>query len=174
MAILAAGRSRTPTSELWPDTVDRTVTIRSGFVAMLPHWVIFWILLSATCGYALWRGRKYERIAALVFVSATILSILGSSPLPVRYVGIATGDVIVDTAVLFALVAIALVSDRFWPLWAAGLQLVDSMSHVMKAIDADLLPKVYGAAERFWSYPILLVLFIGAWRQHRRNREQEP
>jgi hypothetical protein len=66
-------------------------------------------------------------------------------------------------------VAIALVSDRFWPLWAAGLQLVDSMSHVLKAIDADLLPKVYGAAERFWSYPILLILLIGAWRQHRRT-----
>ena len=148
--------------------------MRSPFLAMLPHWIIFWILLSATCGHALWRGRKYERIAALVFVSATILSMLGSSPLPVRYVRIATGDVIVDNAVLVALLAIALVSDRFWPLWAAGLQLVDNMSHLMKAIDANMLPKVYGAAERFWSYPILLVLFIGAWRQRRRNCEHKP
>ena len=148
--------------------------MRSPFLAMLPHWIIFWILLSATCGYALWRGRKYERIAALVFVSATILSILGSSPLPVRYVRIATGDVIVDNAVLVALLAIALVSDRFWPLWAAGLQLVDNMSHLMKAIDANMLPKVYGTAKRFWSYPILLVLFIGAWRQRRRNCQHKP
>lgn len=136
------------------------------------HVIVFWLLLLVSCGYALWRGRKYERLAALVFVTATILSILGSSPLPVRYVGIATGDLVVDTAVLLALLAIALLSDRFWPLWAAGLQLVDSMSHVMKAIDADLIPQVYGAAERFWSFPILLVLLIGAWRQHRRTREQ--
>ena len=50
-------------------------------------------------------------------------------------------------------------SDRFWPLWVAGLQLIDSMSHLMKAIDADLLPTAYGAAERFWSYPILFILF---------------
>lgn len=135
---------------------------------------LFWLLLLVSCGYALWRGRKYERIAALVFVTATIVSILAHSPLRGRYVGIEISDVIVDTAVLFAIVAIALVSDRFWPLWAAGLQLVDSMSHVLKAIDADLIPQAYGAAERFWSYPILLVLLIGAWRQHRRNCEQKP
>jgi hypothetical protein len=136
------------------------------------HVVVFWLLLLVSCGYALWRGRKYERLAALVFVTATILSILGSSPLRARYAGIATGDMVVDTAVLLALVAIALVSDRFWPLWAAGLQLVDSMSHVMKAIDADLIPKVYGAAERFWSFPILIILLVGAWRQHQRANEE--
>ena len=43
--------------------------------------ILFWLLLLVSCGYALWRGRKYERIAALVFVTATILSILGHSPL---------------------------------------------------------------------------------------------
>jgi len=136
------------------------------------HVIVFDVLLLVSCGYALWRGRKYERIAALVFVAATILSVLGSSPLPARYVGIATGDLIVDTGVLAALVAIALVSDRFWPLWAAGLQLVDSMSHVMKAIDANMIPSVYGAAERFWSFPILLVLLVGAWRSHRRSQRE--
>jgi len=137
---------------------------------MLPHWIIFWLVLFATCGYALWRGRKYERIAASVFIAATVVSILMRSPLHGRYYGIETSDLIIDTAVLAAVIAIALASDRFWPLWAAGLQLVDSMSHMMKAIDADLLPHVYGAAERFWSYPILIILFIGAWRQDRRSR----
>jgi hypothetical protein len=139
---------------------------------MLPHWIIFWIVLLASCGYALWRGRKYERIAALVFISATVLSILGHTPHG-RYVAVEASDLIVDSAVLVAVVAIALVSDRFWPLWAAGLQLVDSMSHVLKAIDVDLLPKVYGAAERFWSYPILIILFVGAWRQHRRGAAEQ-
>jgi hypothetical protein len=139
--------------------------------------ILFWVLLVVSCGYALWRGRKYERIAALVFVTATILSIIGHSPLRGRYLELEASDLIVDSAVLVVVMTIALVSDRFWPVWAAGLQLVDSMSHVMKAIDADLVPTVYGAAERFWSYPILLILFIGAWRQHRRTsvgREAAP
>jgi hypothetical protein len=130
----------------------------------------FWLLLLASCGYALWRGRKYERIAALVFVTATVLSILGHSP-RLRYVEIEVTDLIVDTAVLFAVIAIALASDRFWPLWVAGLQLVLSLSHLMKAIHADMLPTVYGAAERFWSYPILVILLVGAWRQNQRSRK---
>jgi hypothetical protein len=139
---------------------------------MLPHWIIFWIVLFVTCGYALWRGRRYERIAAMVFIAATVVSILMRSPLQGRYHVIETSDLIVDTAVLATVIAIALVSDRFWPLWAAGLQLVDSMSHLIKAIHADLLPNVYGAAERFWSYPILIILLIGAWRQRRRTQIQ--
>ena len=131
--------------------------------------ILFWLLLLVSCGYALWRGRKYERTAALVFIAATIFSVLGHSPMRLRYVGIETADLIVDSAVLVAVIAIALASDRFWPLWVAGLQLVDSMSHLMRAIDSDLLPSVYAAAERFWSYPILGILLVGAWRQHRRS-----
>ena len=56
--------------------------------------ILFWLLLLVSCGYALWRGRKYERIAALVFVTATIVSILGHSPLRDRYVAIEASDLI--------------------------------------------------------------------------------
>jgi hypothetical protein len=140
---------------------------------MLPHWIIFWIVLFASCGYALWRGAKYERIAAVVFIAATFLSFLMHSPLRGRYGAIEISDLFVDSAVLVAVMTIAFLSDRFWPLWAAGLQLVDSLSHVMKAIDSDLVPKVYGAAERLWSYPILIILLVGAWRHHRRARAEQ-
>ena len=131
--------------------------------------ILFWLLLAGSCGAALVWGRKYERMAAVVFIAASLVSLTAHSPIRTRYVGIETSDLVVDSAVLVAVIAIALVSDRFWPLWAAGLQLVDSMSHVMKAIDADMIPKVYGAAERFWSFPILIILLIGAWRQNRRS-----
>lgn len=131
--------------------------------------ILFWLLLLVSCGYALWRGRKYERMAALLFIAATLSSILWESPAQHRYVGIELTDLIVDSGVLVALIAIALLSDRFWPLWAAGLQLVDSMSHVMKAVDAGMIAKAYGAAERFWSFPILAILLIGTWRSHQRS-----
>jgi len=173
MAILAAG-PLTPIFASWRKDLDRTAAMWSGRFPMNPilRVTLFWLLLILSCGYAAWRGRKYERLAALVFVTATILSVLSHSPLRGRYVGLETSDIIVDTAVLFATTAIALASDRFWPLWAAGLQLVDTMAHVMKAIDANLIPQVYGAAERVWSYPILMVLLIGAWRQHHRERRE--
>ena len=140
--------------------------VRSEF---MPHFLIFWAILFATCGYALWRGRKYEQLAAIVCIVASVASVLAHAPIPRRYAGVETGDLIIDTAVLLAFLAIALRSDRFWPLWAAGLQLTISMSHLFKAIDAGLVPIVYAAAERFWSYPTLIIIAVGAWRQHRRR-----
>ena len=73
---------------------------------------------------------------------------------------------------LGAFVLVALRSQRFWPLWVAGLQLTTSMSHMLKAVDAGLVPQAYAAAEKFWSYPILFILAIGTWRGHRRLIEQ--
>jgi hypothetical protein len=135
----------------------------------------FWMLLLVTCGYALLRGRKYEQLAALLFIAASIVSVLVRSPLHARYLGVEQSDLVIDSLVLAATVAIALRSDRFWPLWVAGLQLTISMSHLLKALQPDLLPLAYAAAERFWSYPTLIILFIGAWRQHNRQiSEQRP
>ena len=31
------------------------------------------------------------------------------------------------------------------------------------------MPLAYGAAIALWSYPILIILAIGTWRQHRRD-----
>lgn len=138
-------------------------------IAMLARVIIFWGLLLLSCGYALLRGRKYERLAAIVFLTASLVSFLAHLSFGRGYVAINVGEVAVDCVVLIAVVRIALVSDRFWPLWVAGLQLVDSLSHILKVIAVNLPPWAYAIAERFWSYPILAILFIGAWRQHRRT-----
>src|SRR5687767_14761182 len=122
---------------------------------------IFWTILLITCGYALWRGRKYEQLSALVFIAASVASVVARSSVNERYLAVARSDLVIDSLVLVAMVAIALRSDRFWPLWVAGLQLTISMSHALKAIQPDLVPLAYAAAERFWSYPTLIILFIG-------------
>lgn len=131
--------------------------------------IFFWALLLLTCGYAVWRGEKYERLSGLICIAATVASVLFHSSFGHRYSNIERGDLMIDTLMLVAFVIIALRSDRFWPLWVAGLQLTMSMSHFFKAIEPALLPIAYAAAERFWSYPILIIIFVGAWRQHRRR-----
>ena len=74
---------------------------------------IFWALLLATCGYALWRGRKYEQLAAVICIAASVISVLARAPLHQRYAGLELGDLLVDTVVLLAFLAIALRSDRY-------------------------------------------------------------
>lgn len=130
--------------------------------------VFYWSLLALTCGYAIWRGRREERVAAVVCIVASLMMPFVLGPFAERYVGVEVGAVLVDLAVLAAFVTIALQSERFWPLWIAGLQLTTMLSHVLKTIHFELLPWAYGAAEHFWSYPILVIIAIGTWRAHRR------
>jgi energy-converting hydrogenase Eha subunit C len=135
--------------------------------------ILYWTLLTLTCGYAIYRGGRYERVVAAVCIIGTIATVAVNSPLNRLYMHVEGGALLVDIGVLAAFVAVALQSDRFWPLWVAGLQLTTSVAHFLKAIDPHLIPQAYGLAVRFWSYPILIILAVGAWRTHRRTRMQE-
>ena len=135
---------------------------------MLPRY-IFWAILLSTFAYAMWRGRRDERLAAGVCLLASVATRFAIRPLSIRYTGLEIGLLLIDGAVLAAFITIALRSKRFWPLWIAGLQLTSSMSHLMKVVDIDLLPRAYAAAAVFWSYPILLIIAVGTWRTHRRS-----
>ncbi|MDQ3079716.1 MAG: hypothetical protein M3R03_06935 [Pseudomonadota bacterium] len=137
--------------------------------------VIFYLtLLVASCGYALWRGDRDARVAAIVCILATALTVLLLTPGSGRYRAVESGAMIVDLATLTAFVTLALTSRRFWPLWVAGLQLTASAAHALKLFDASLVPLAYAAAERFWSYPILLIIAMGAYRAHRRRSLTAP
>jgi uncharacterized protein involved in response to NO len=137
------------------------------------HRYLFWALLLVTCGFALWRGRNDERTAALVCLFATIATRFAIAPITLRYSSVELGLLLIDLAVLACFVAIALRSERFWPLWIAGLQLTISVSHVLKAVDESLLPRAYAAAAVLWSYPILLIIAVGTWRGHRRRKQDD-
>ena len=145
----------------------------SGRNLMISRFYIFWAILLLTCGYALWRGRSDERIVALVCLLATLATRFLISPLQVRYASVESGLLMIDLLALLAFIWIALTSQRFWPLWVAGLQLTNSVSHIMKLADVDLMPRAYGAAAALWSYPILLILAIGTWRCHRRGTQDQ-
>ena len=133
---------------------------------------LYLVLLIACSGYALWRGRGDEQIAAAVCLIATGLSHLILHSPSGRFEHLEAGIMAIDVFAFAGFVAIALWSQRFWPLWVAGLQLTSLLAHVARVSQIDLLPIAYAAAERFWSYPILIIIAVGAWRQHRRSLGQ--
>ena len=135
---------------------------------MSPH--LYWTLLALTCAYAWIRGGGDERFVAIVCLIASVMTAFVLAPWGQRYSHIEAGEMLVDLAVLAAFVLVALRSDRFWPLWVAGLQLTSSLAHVMKGINLELLPQAYAAATKVWSYPILLILIVGTWRHQHRSR----
>lgn len=131
---------------------------------------IFAALLLLSTGFALWRGDRDHRVVAIICLAAVLATQIALGPLSSRYSGTETGVLIVDLATFGGFVLVALRSTRFWPLWVAGLQLTSSLGHLLKTIDGAMLPRVYAAALIFWSYPILVILAVGAWRAQRRRR----
>jgi len=136
------------------------------------HPLIYWAILLAVVGYAFRRGRLDERIAALTCLVGTIATMLLSSDPHIKYSSVETGVLVVDVIGFMVFTGIALHSMRFWPLWVAGFQLSSTLAHFLRAFDADLMPKVYAAAERFWIYPIFLAILIGVSRCPRYARQQ--
>lgn len=134
----------------------------------MPSKYFYDVLLALCCGYALWRGRGDARVAAAVCIGASLLSLAILRPLE-DFRQFEFGLLAIDVMVLGSFIAIALKSQRFWPLWVAGLQLTSLFAHLGRVAHLDLLPVAYAAAERFWSYPILILIALGAWRQHRRS-----
>lgn len=132
--------------------------------------IIYWLLLFAVAGYAFWHGRFDERLAASICIVATLVTWIFNSPLSERFSGVELGVLAADAIALIGFTALALRSERFWPLWVAGLQLTTILAHGLKAVQLDLVPQAYAAAARFWVYPIFLIIVIGTWRSHRRTR----
>ena len=136
------------------------------------HKYFYFFLLASCCGYAFWRGRGDVRIAAAVCLLATaVTNLVLHSPLD-SHRQLETGVLAIDVLVFGAFVWLALSSQRFWPLWVAGLQLTSLLAHLARVSGIDLLPVAYAAAERFWSYPILIIIAVGAARQHRRLMDE--
>ncbi len=133
---------------------------------------LFRILLLAVALYALFRGGRDERMVALVCVAGTIATMIVISPLVDRFEQMELGVLLVDVAVFAGFMAVALRSERFWPLWVAGLQLTTMLGHSLKGIDTNIFHVAYGAALNFWAYPIVLILAVGTWRSHSRRLDQ--
>jgi hypothetical protein len=133
---------------------------------------IYFAVLFAVCAYAFLRGRTDERIIASICIAATLASNIAVGPSVSRYTGVELGILLVDVAAFAGFTFVALRSDRFWPLWVAGLQLTTLLSHVLKAARIELMPQAYAAAARFWVYPIFLIIVIGTWRAHRRRQAE--
>lgn len=133
--------------------------------------VIFLACLLLSCGYALLKGEGPERLAAVAMLAAAF-----ASPL-VERAGFADpeyGLLAVDLALLVCLVALALATARFWPMWAAAFHLTGAAMHLAKVADPTVWPMAYAVGSIWWSYPVLGALAYGTWREARRLAEDGP
>jgi hypothetical protein len=123
--------------------------------------LVYWTCLLALVAYALLRGGRPEKAAALVLLAGSAMTWVMASPLGLRFTGVETGVLLVDLAVLAGFTAIALRSDRTWPLWLTALQLIGTLAHAARLADLALPPVAYGIVMAMWSYPMMLTIALG-------------
>lgn len=133
---------------------------------------LFRTLLALVALYAMFCGRRDERITGVILVLGVIATHYAWTPVPQRFAGLEIGVMLVDLIVFAGFAWVALQSERFWPLWIAGLQLTTLLGHLLKLADEGLFSRAYGAALMFWGYPIVLILAIGTWRGERRRQQR--
>ncbi|TRW17403.1 hypothetical protein [Glacieibacterium frigidum] len=135
----------------------------------MPHQfnqIIFDVFLAVTCGTALWFGRDSERWTAVVLISAAVASLLAQTS---RFFQPESGILLIDLALLGYLIWLALRSDRFWPLYAAGFQIIGTLIHVARITDDSIFQTAYATGQVLWAYPVLATLAIGTWFEARRR-----
>lgn len=135
--------------------------------------LLFAALLFASTGYALIRGGTAERIGATTMFVGCFVTLAVNSPLSVRYASVEIRIMIVDSVMLLIFGALALLTDRYWPLWVAALQLLVVLAHVAKLADPQMLRNGYGFVMAAWSYPQLLAIALGV-RAYRRGLAGAP
>lgn len=123
------------------------------------------IALAVTAAAGLWRGGMPERIAALGMVGAWFASALLQSGLQ-RW-GVQTGVMVTDMLLLVTLLAIALTSDRWWPMWATAFQAMGVVIHLAVMADAKIWGWAYFIGSAVFSYMVMLSLFVGAMSRPR-------
>lgn len=128
---------------------------------------IYLMLLIAGCLYAAIRGGAPERWGAGLLVLAVVATNVALALQWLRYQETYVGAMIVDIVFAAALVVLAVKANRFWPLWAAAVQLDEVLTHLVM-FRAATGSFSYAYALLVFSYPLPILLAIGTWRHRRR------
>lgn len=131
--------------------------------------IIFKLLLVGTTLYALTWGGAPERIGVILMVAAALGTYTVSGPDPVvNFSSVQTAVFVIDLILLLALGAVALASNRYWPLWVTAMQFVTMWSHVAFWSIAAKAPWAYAVASTIWAYPMMLFVALGTMRHRSR------
>ena len=116
------------------------------------------------------RGGRDEHLAAIILLFASFLT-----PMLVHqdFHQAECAVLAIDAVVLVSLCFISLKSDRYWPLFAAGWQLVNVAVHLTMLISPAVLPAAYANALAIWSYLVVFAPIAGIIIELQNGRRQQ-
>ena len=126
---------------------------------------VYLVTLLLACSYAYWSGGETEKQAAVIMVAGSVLTGLMAT----GWRSVDLGVLVVDLAVLVALVVLMLRTDKYWLLWITAFHVIGVLTHVARLIDPAILPQAYAIGQGFWAYPMLVTLVLGVSENRRRH-----
>jgi hypothetical protein len=129
---------------------------------------IYFILLDLCWIFTTLRGGTPERLGSTILALGSAATVAALSTPATVYMSMESGVFLVDVMCSAAFLALALRSNRYWPLWIAGLQLIGTTAHAVKLVYPDVIPRAYAFVTVFWSYPMLLLIVLGTFRHQQR------
>lgn len=131
--------------------------------------VTYWLVALSISLFAAVRGGRDERIGCAILLIGSLASVLvvWGVPVQARVSLIQRGVFVVDVVTLAAFVALALRTERFWPLWATAFHLVAVATHAAHFADARIVPRAYVLAQGMWAYPMWITILLGSLARSR-------
>ncbi len=133
------------------------------------HQLIFDVMTLAACLYAIARGGAPERLTSVGFLVAFILTNLAQGPAS-AYADVEWQVATIDTALLVAVLLVALGSCRFWGLAMASMMVINVFGHVARLMDSGIIARAYYVLVVVISYPMVALLVAATWRHRVRLR----
>jgi len=125
----------------------------------LPPWIGL-VVLAMVCGSAFWKGGREEQVAAGAVLISELATVVLRDP---RWAGPQWGAFGADVLLLAAITVVALRSARYWPLVAAGFQLLCVVTHVARMIDPGVHAWAYATGQVIFTYLYLYAVAFGVW-----------
>ena len=117
-------------------------------------------LMLAACAYAVWKGGLTERVAAAdIFIGWTLTPLLTSHDWSAAQYPILG----VDSLYFAVLLALALTSDRFWPMAAAAFALLPVLVQLAYIANAHIWPWTFFYVGGACDLLVLAILALGVW-----------
>lgn len=135
-----------------------------GVLVYLVLQIVYDVTLLAVCLYAFRRGGPSEQLgAAIILIGSLATIVVGSLP-QFDWHHARAGLVIVDLVVLLCFFALAMRSERFWPLWATAFHLIAVSMHALSWVIPLAMIKAYILMQGWWAYPMLAAIAAGTRR----------
>ncbi|MEI9851558.1 MAG: hypothetical protein WDN24_12755 [Sphingomonas sp.] len=119
------------------------------------------------CAYAIRCGGAPEAIVGAIVLAGLVADPVLHLLLRARFETVDPTHLVLDIGRFTGFAAVALLANRFWPVWISAFQLLAVGAHIAKAMDLAIHPVVYAAMGVMWSYGMLAVLIL-ATHYHRR------